>query len=243
MILKKLLLVLSALMMFSGGMHSLQASEVTEVNEKLDALTGEIARLRTRLQQTEDYIAIGNLQRIYGYYVDKSQADQIADLFSENSTLEIAGRGVFVGLKRIREFMHFLPQLKEGLLFNHMILQPVIHIAPDGKSAKARCRAFVQVGMLKQSATWGEGVYENEFVKEDGKWKISKLHFYPTYYNDFYKGWDKPGIPLFKPFEKLPPDRPPTEIYESYPGVYVPPFHYDNPVSGRKYQHEQGKSQ
>jgi hypothetical protein len=235
---KKLLLVLSGLALSQGAINSSQASEVSEMKQKLDTLTGEVSEMKTRLQQAEDYIAISNLMRIYGYYVDKSQADQIADLFSEKATLEIAGRGVFVGSKRIREFMHFLPQLKEGLLFNHMILQPVIHIAPDGKSAKARCRAFVQVGMLNKSATWGEGVYENEFVKEDGKWKISKLHFYPTYYNDFYKGWDKPGIPLFKSFDKLPPDLPPTVIYESYPGVYIPPYHYDNPVSGRKYHPE-----
>jgi hypothetical protein len=235
---KKLILVFSVLTLFLGDIQTSQASQVTELKERLDALTGEVSQLRTRLQQAEDYIAISNLQRIYGYYVDKSQADQIADLFSENATLEIAGRGVFVGLKRIREFMHFLPRLEEGLLFNHMILQPVIYIAPDGKSAKARCRAFIQVGMLNQSATWGEGVYENEYLKEDGKWKISKLHFYPTYYNDFYQGWDKPGIPLFKSFEKLPPDLPPTEIYESYPGVYIPPYHYDNPVSGRKFQPE-----
>lgn len=235
---KKLLLVFSGLILSLGDLHSSQASEVTEMKEKLDVLTGEVSELKIKLQRAEDYIAISKLQRIYGYYVDKSQADQIADLFSENATLEIAGRGVFVGLKRIREFMHFLPQLKEGLLFNHMILQPVIHIAPDGKSAKARCRAFVQVGMLNKSATWGEGVYENEYVKEDGKWKISKLHFYPTFYNDYYQGWDKPGIPLFKPFDELPPDLPPTEVYESYPGVYVPPYHYDNPVSGRKYHPE-----
>jgi len=232
---KKFFMVLSGLMLFLGNIHSSQASETTEIKERLDALIGEVSQLRARLQQAEDYIEISNLQRIYGYYVDKSQADQLADLFSKEATLEIAGRGVFVGQKRIREFMHILPQLKQGLLFNHMILQPVIHIAPDGNSAKARCRAFVQVGMLNQSATWGEGTYENEFVKEDGKWKISKLHFYPTYYIDFYQGWDKPGIPLFKPFEKLPPDLPPTEIYESYPGVYIPPYHYDNPVSGRKY--------
>ena len=235
---KKLLLVLSGLVLSQGNIYPSQASEVSDMKERLDKLTEEVSDLKIRLREAEDYIAISNLQRIYGYYVDKSQADQIADLFSENATLEIAGRGVFVGMKRIREFMHFLPQLEYGLLFNHIILQPIIHIAPDGKSAKVRCRAFVQVGMLNKSATWGEGVYENEFVKEDGKWKISKLHFYPTFYNDYYQGWDKPGIPLFKPFEKLPPDLPPTEVYESYPGVYIPPYHYDNPVSGRKYHSE-----
>ena len=32
----------------------------------------------------------------------------------------------------------------------------------------------------------------------------------------------------------LPPDGPPKESYQVWPGVFVPPFHYRNPVSGRE---------
>ena len=31
---------------------------------------------------------------------------------------------------------------------------------------------------------------------------------------------------------ELPPDRPPTQVYEIYPKAHVPPFHYRNPVTG-----------
>ena len=226
---------LTGILMLACSIHSYAGSDSTELRKEVEILRQEVKGLRARVERAEDYIAISNLQRIYGFYVDKARADQAADLFSAQATLEIAGRGVFVGEKRIREYMHRLPKLKEGLLFNHMSLQPVIHIAPDGNSAKGRWRSIIMVGILGKSATWGEGVYENEYVREDGLWKISKIHFYPTVYNDFYKGWDQPGIPLFSPYDNLPPDLPPSEVYESYPGIYIPPYHYDNPVSGRKY--------
>ena len=29
------------------------------------------------------------------------------------------------------------------------------------------------------------------------------------------------------------PDRPPTVAYDPYPGEFVPPFHYPNPVTGQ----------
>ena len=109
----------------------------------------------------DDYIAIANLQAIYGYYVDKSRWDDAADLFAADATLEIAGRGLFRGQPRIREYLHQLGPLEYGRLFNHMQLQPVINVAADGQSAKARWRSLMQVGHLGKEARWGEATYEN----------------------------------------------------------------------------------
>ena len=124
-----------------------------------------------------------------------------------------------VGQDRVRQYLHTLPELKYGTLFNHMQLQPVIDIAPDGKTAKGRWRAFEQFGALHRSAQWAEGTYENEYVKEDGVWKISKLHYYMTYYVDYYKGWDQGGNPAPGPIAAMPastapvsgPDLAPTD--------------------------------
>ena len=79
--------------------------------------------------------AVANLQATYGYYVDKMRWDDAADLFASDATLEIAGRGLFEGQDRIRTYLHALGKLEYGTLFNHMQLQPVIHVAPDGQSA------------------------------------------------------------------------------------------------------------
>jgi hypothetical protein len=114
-----------------------------------------------------------------------------------------------------------------------MQLQPKIDVAPDGATAKGRWRAIMQVGQLNKRAQWGEATYENDYVKEGGIWKIKKLHAYFTYYADYYKGWDKGGDPPPGALADLPPDLPSTEVYKLYPDVYIPPYHYKNPVTGR----------
>jgi len=209
------------------------AAEKKDVAAELDALKIQVAQLAHQAQNAEDYIAISNLQRAYGYYVDKCLWDQTADLFSKDGTLEIGLRGVWVGQDRVRQYLHTLPDLKYGTLFNHMQLQPVIDIAPDGKMAWGRWRAFEQFGMLHRSAQWAEGTYENEYVKEDGVWKIHKLHYYMTYYVDYYKGWDQGGNPPPGPIAGMPPDQPTTVPYKLYPDVFIPPYHYKNPVTGK----------
>jgi hypothetical protein len=200
---------------------------------EIQALKAQVADLTHRTQYAEDYIALSNLQTAYGYYVDKCMWDQVADLFATDGTLEIGLRGVWVGQDRVRAYLHTLTDLKTGVLFDHMQLQPMITIDPDGKMAHARWRAFEQFGVLHSASEWGGGVYENEYVKEDGVWKIHKLHYYMTYYVDYYKGWDQGGLAAPGPIKGFPPDQPITDVYKLYPDVYVPPYHYKNPVTGR----------
>ena len=77
--------------------------------------------------------------------------------------------------------------------------------------------------------------YDCEYKKENGKWKISKLHLYSIMRTPYDKGWAKEALPLSKPSKNLPPDKPSSVYYENYPSVFVPPFHFENPVTeGRK---------
>jgi hypothetical protein len=203
---------------------------------RLAALEAKLTALEHEIVLLEDTKAIKRLQRAYGYYADKKLAGEIEELFAADATAEIGGLGVFVGKARIGELYRFLlgAGLEDGELFNHIILQAVVHVAPDGTTAKGRWRALIQLGEHGESAIWSEGPYENEYVKEDGVWKISKLHWYATLTAPYEPGWHRAQIPLAGPSAELPPDRPPTEIYQSYPSAYLPMYHYDNPVSGRK---------
>ena len=83
-------------------------------------LLDRIERLERRAQAAEDYRDLVNLQGAYGYYVDKGLWDEAADLFAEAGTLEIAGRGVYVGRARVREYLRHLPPYGHGTIYNHM---------------------------------------------------------------------------------------------------------------------------
>ena len=195
-------------------------------------IAGEIAGLEMEMVLLEDENEVENLQKIFGFYIDKHQWPQAADLFADNATLEIGGSGVYVGKARILAYLQSLgaegPQ--EGILNDHMQLQPVIHVSTDG-TAKGRWHHFSQEAQWGVSHHWGAGTYENEYVKEDGVWKISKLHLYSTMRSPVDDGWHVTALPRTQPSDSIPPDLPPSVDYENYPTVFVVPFHYDNPVT------------
>jgi hypothetical protein len=201
----------------------------------------DLASLDRKIGLLNDEIEVQNLQRSYGYFVDKSMWDEVTELFADDATLEIGGRGVFVGKKRVNEYMHFLAKQgpQKGWLFEHSQWQPITNVAADGKTAKQRLRAFVMGGTegsgesVPAFAVWGECTYENEYVKVNGAWKIAKLYAYFNMYAPYADGWEKTGMPNTRPEKKLPPDRPPTVVYDTYPAVGMVPYHYANPVTGK----------
>jgi hypothetical protein len=192
-------------------------------------------RVSDKIQRLEDQSAIENLQRIYGFYIDKQLWKEAADLFADGGTLEIGGQGVFVGKSRVLEYLVQLSPdgLARGKLFNHIQLQPIIDVAPDGNSAKGRWRFLAELGAHKKSATWSGGTYENEYVKEGTIWKIKTLHAYSRFCTAYADGWGKSALPSAHPEKSFPPDRLPTVSYEPYPATFVAPFHYKNPVTRR----------
>jgi len=199
---------------------------------RLDAIDARITRL-------EDANQVERVQRTYGYFVDKGLWTELSRLFTEDATLEIGGRGVFVGRDRVLEYMHTAfgtDGVKEGRIQNHMQFQPVTTVDADGRTAHIRSRAYVMAG------GWGLPLYENEYRKEDGVWKISRLHGPFTMYTS-WDGWHKFAVPNTRPDSFLPPpDRPPSVVYLTYPSYYVVPFHYPNPVTGRAYVPPSGPS-
>jgi len=201
--------------------------DVSKLREELASLKGTVETLAAEARKASDYVEICNLQAAYGYYVDKGRWDNAADLFAEDATLELAGRGVYAGRERIRAYLHHLPPYGRGMLYNHMQLQPVVHIDSEAGTAKGRWRSFMMVGALGAEARWGEATYENEYKRVNGKWRIALLHGYMNIYTDFEQGWHKGGVPLLRSIDGLQPDRPPTMEYEAYPEPVIAPYHYD----------------
>jgi hypothetical protein len=192
--------------------------------------------IERRLAAAEDRASIENLQTAYGYYLATLLWDDLSALFAENGSIEIAMRGVYVGRPAVRRNLNLYGQagLDDGVLHNHMQYQMVIHVAPDGRSAKLRSRALSMMGNYGRNATWMGGIYENEFVKIDGRWMFNVDHQINTYFAPYETGWKDlalrppPGVTASNP-----PDRPPSLIFDMYPKNFLPPFHYVNPVTGK----------
>jgi len=211
------------------GLASAVPAQAQTAAEKLDALDQRIERL-------EGLNQIERLQRLYGYFVDKGQWVQLSELFTEDATLEIGGKGLFLGKKRVLEYMQtaFGPDgAKPGLLANHMQFQTIPDIGTDGKTGWIRSRAWVM-----SNAGWGLPLYENEYRKENGVWKISRLSGPFTMYTN-WEGWGKNALNNTWP-DKFdpPPDLPPSTVYLTYPAYYIAPFHYPNPVTGKVFKPE-----
>ncbi len=231
----------AGLVLISRGGAQAPSAEA-EAAERVAAARERLAALNARITRVDDVNAIENLQRAYGYYVDKMLWDHAADLFADDATLERGPSGVYRGKERIREYFYSLSGGEqgplEGELYNHMQLQPIVTVADDGRSAQGRWRAWILTGTYGEGSggNWGEGVYENEYVNEDGVWKISRLHLYPTFIAPYEGGWlevDDADIRDWAMGRGVEPDAPPSDPdYEPYPAADIVPFHYRHPVTG-----------
>lgn len=194
--------------------------------------------LRERISRLEDHDAIEKVQRAYGYYVDKNLWRDVANLFAEDGTLEIGGRGVFVTRPHILAYLQSLgPEgPSPGFLMNHQQFQGIVSVDPGGHTASGRWTAFVMAGRAPD-ADWGVVVYENRYAKVNGVWQIKVLHAPFTMYTDYKDGWAKSASPITRPDSWTPPpDYPPSVLHNNYPSFHVEPYHYANPVTGNPFQ-------
>jgi hypothetical protein len=214
------------------GLAAATAATAAPSEAQLAAVEKELNALATRIERVEDLHEVEIVQHAYGYYVDKAQWLSLADLFDDDATLEIGGKGVFLGKKRVYEYMSVgmgAPGPRDGLLIDHQQFQCLPTIMEDGVTARARCIAFVM-----SSGGWGHCYYENVYRKEDGVWKFQTLHGPFNMYSGYRQGWvDNVTVNTFPEKFAPYPDLPPTVVYLTYPSYYAEPFHYPNPVTGK----------
>ena len=191
-----------------------------------------IARLALQAQALADQDQVENLQRIYGYYADKGLWSEAAALFTDDAELHVQGRGIFRGRARILEYLRAIgPEgLTPGRLFDQMQLQPVTHVDAAAGTARSRWHVFSQLARHGEFHEWSTGVMENEYRREDGVWKISRLHYFPTMVSPYEAGWGKVSLPFSRYEPAIAPDAPSPGPASHYEQAFVPPFHFRHPV-------------
>jgi hypothetical protein len=163
------------------------------------SLNSIIAALEVKLDAAIGVDAAENLNSSYGYYIDESAWDNMADTFATTGSKEITGVGVYVGPDRIRKVLNLRGPLggRTADFFTiHQLTQPVIHISEDGNSAKARLRLFQCGGNANgSSGSWIGGIYENTAVKENGEWKFGVQDLHHIFNASYRNGWARVGPP------------------------------------------------
>ena len=224
-------------------------------DEALKALQAQVERLTRQVGLLEDTHAVRTLHFKYGYYFDACLYEEVVDLFAEDARLYFLN-GVFHGKAGVRRmYCDWLRPLwtpgrdgpVRGLLYDHLLLQDIVDVAPDGLTAKGRFRGLMQGGFHESVEKnnerlprqgWEAGVYENQYAKEDGVWKFKVFDYNMLWQADYEKGWAHSEVHL-KPLTATWPDDPigPDELRPvtpaTWPETRVVPFHYPHPVTGK----------
>ena len=145
--------------------------------------------LMQRAQRLNDIYDVERLHEAYSYQQDNLLFEDQADLFANGPGVEVHFQhGVWEGKEGARRlwtghwgaFSHsaFMPVY--GALIDHRQAQLVVDISRDGKSAKLRARTLFDFGaqyhtIMKDPTNTNISqsvIYENEYVKQDGIWKL-----------------------------------------------------------------------
>ena len=203
-----------------------------------------LKELKARIQTIEDIEAIRKLQYAYNYYLEHWQEDEVIDLFSESPdvSVEVGETGLYKGKEGARKFFTFgnvfgTTDVKPPKEFLHLLfpLSGIVDVSPDGKTAKGRwygfgCLAVPVKGKFQPIII--TGIWENEYVKEDGKWKFKKLFFNTIFRTPYEDGWVKTPYQTRPHLEDYPAPGSETH-FEPYPTNNIFPYHYKNPVSDK----------
>jgi hypothetical protein len=139
----------------------------------------DLEAMGKRLQTLEDIEEIKKLHLTYVNYLIEADWEGVDDCFAEDCATEFPGTGVQRGKAEVafyfRDHVGKSHIGKEGVFAVH----PIVTV--DGDKAKGTWLYYVLMYHPREyppemkAADWAQGIYEMEYVRENGKWKISLL--------------------------------------------------------------------
>jgi hypothetical protein len=117
---------------------------------------------------TEDRLAIGEVLAAYCHRLDHGRWEEFRALFTADCRLDFGAlMGVFEGAEGIRRFTETIARL--GLVMRHYSTNVIV----TGDAARAHAESYVlAVTGSAGSRSLATGRYDDELVKQDGRWLI-----------------------------------------------------------------------
>ncbi|MBN1177356.1 MAG: nuclear transport factor 2 family protein [Dehalococcoidales bacterium] len=208
-----------------------------EMAARLEALEKKVGIL-------DDINEVKRLQRVYSYYVQHMMRDEIYDCFADHPDVALYWlEGTWLGKEGVKRYFGVgsdRPEPPPGFLHQVMPIAGVVDVDDEGKRAKGRWYAFGGVcvpdkdGKLRGSMVGG--IYEIEYIKENGVWKFLTIKWIIPYTvrvpEDAWTTAEMIGKSVLD-FEITVPDIKPTPDDPRFVSGYIFPFHYNHPVTGK----------
>ena len=111
-------------------------------------------------------------------------------------SVTIAARDPFVGPEGVRKLfcgIYDIPEY-EGIMLIHYLCNPYIEVAKDGKTARGLwwspgIETIKPTEDADPESAWCFGAYANDFIKENGVWKIWHMRWFSTIKCPHREGW------------------------------------------------------
>jgi hypothetical protein len=229
----------------------------------------DLSEAQRRLARSAAFDGIQNVSAAYGYFLDDGMPRGFSGVLADKGYKMTPFAGYYIGRERVikARVQGEPPKTRPGIPY-HWLMQPVIQVSDDGRSAKGRFRLFQprtakavgKAGDFLGAALWG-GMYHNRYVLEDGVWRVWELtldepYITPVAWTDgiWAKAKDPDPNEPKRTFKggNFPPDVPLTALGEReehfaggpgetlrWPSILPMWFSYTNPVSGRVPEHYQ----
>jgi hypothetical protein len=209
-----------------------------ETEARLKALEKKVGIL-------EDINEVKRLQRVYSYYVMHMMRDEIYNLFADRDDVTLHWlEGTWKGKDGVKRYFGVgsdRPEPAPGFIHQVMPIAGVVDVTPDGKTAKGRWYSFGGVAIPnretgKINPSIVGGLYEIDYIKENGIWKMWKIDWIiPLNIRIPPESWmqvENFGKAI-KNFKGPVPDIAPEDFDPRFVSGYIFPFHYNHPVTGK----------
>lgn len=225
----------------AGDARIVAARALTAASTPARLAVVALPEARRRLARSAAWDGIANVSAAYGYYADDGMASGFTGVIAEKGFKETPFTGYYVTRARNIQarVSGKVAELRPGLSY-HWLIQPVVLVSDDGRSAAGRFRLFQprtgktvgQAGAFYGASFWG-GMYNNQYVLENGVWRLWDLTLDEPYINPV--SW--PDGLWAKAKDPVPP--PPGTAPRALPGGNFPP---DIPLKalGRREEHLRG---
>jgi ketosteroid isomerase-like protein len=154
--------------------------ETRDLEARVHELEGLVKDLQARVRVTEDINEIKAVQWTYLNALMATDWDTCANCFAEDALVDVYLHDPGRGRENIRHWF------KEELSATHsgaegdVCIHPLISV--DGDTAKGNWLLYMMYFYRRtgQSMFWVQGYYDNEYVRENGAWKISVMRWHET---------------------------------------------------------------